>query len=69
MSKDPALDPNQVIIFTIAREIDFPPSMLAKMIVERHLWWQKVSTKLKPTRYLNLWPNVLSIYRQVEILQ
>jgi len=41
MSKDPALDPNQVIIFTIAREIDFPPSMLAKMIVERHLWWQK----------------------------
>ena len=43
MSKDPYLDPDTVIIFTIAREIDFPPSMLAKTIVERHLWWEKVS--------------------------
>ena len=39
----PFVGANEVIIFQLAKEIDFPPSMLAKMIVERHLWWQKVS--------------------------
>lgn len=47
MSKDPYLDPDTVIIFTIAREIDFPPSMLAKTIVERHLWWEKKTALFK----------------------
>ena len=42
MSGDPSTPPNEVIIFNIAKDIEFPPSMLAKMIVERHLWWKKV---------------------------
>jgi len=47
MSGDPSTPPNEVIIFNIAKDIEFPPSMLAKMIVERHLWWKKKSAQLK----------------------
>jgi len=41
MAKDPKIDKHEVIIFNIAREIDFPPSMLVKMIVEKHLLYRK----------------------------
>lgn len=47
MSNDPSVSPYDVIIFNIAKEIEFPPSMLAKMIVERHLWWKKKCQQLK----------------------
>jgi len=47
MSRDPSTPPNEVIIFNIAKDIEFPPSMLAKMIVERYLWWKKKSAQLK----------------------
>ena len=45
MAGDPSTPAKDVIIFNIAKDIEFPPSMLAKMIVERHLWWKKVSKR------------------------